>query len=53
MIDTTKFPKGQFARDICLLKNYHATAGKLAARVSNLRLEKEEYYNASSSLRGQ
>lgn len=49
MIDTSKFPMGQFARDICLLKTYHATAKELQdksiERFFQLRLGNEDYYN--------
>jgi hypothetical protein len=47
-VDTRKFPQGQFAQDIWLLKAYHATATRLGnpmRRFFDFRLENEEFYN--------
>jgi hypothetical protein len=48
IVDTRKFPKGQFVRDLWLLKAYHATAtatGGEIQKFSHFRLEKEDFYN--------
>ncbi|QDS74401.1 hypothetical protein FKW77_005683 [Venturia effusa] len=46
MVDTSKFPRGQFARDICLINTYHdRQMDDEAANFFNFRLKKEEYYN--------
>lgn len=48
MIETSKFPMGQFTRDICLLKRYHATARQLNGAIKSFfdfRLGNEDYYN--------
>jgi hypothetical protein len=47
-IDTSKFPKGQFMRDIPLLETYRAIAEKAGGPMLNffkLRLNRNEYYN--------
>lgn len=48
VVDTRKFPRGQFVQDICLLKAYHETArhmGDPARDFFNFRLGRDEYYN--------
>ena len=47
-VDTRKFPRGQFARDMWLLQAYRATAVKLDGdieRFFRFRLEDERYHN--------
>ncbi|KAF2439209.1 hypothetical protein P171DRAFT_422826 [Karstenula rhodostoma CBS 690.94] len=47
-VDTSDFPRGQFAQDICLLNAYYGTAQTIsdsAKRFFNLRLQREDYYN--------
>jgi hypothetical protein len=47
-VDSSKFPRGQFVQDICLLKAYHAAAkerGGDVFRMFDLRLRNEDFYN--------
>ncbi|KAF1954385.1 hypothetical protein CC80DRAFT_567623 [Byssothecium circinans] len=49
VVDTRKFPQGQFAQDIWLLNAYHETAEQLddprIRRFFKFRLENEDFYN--------
>ncbi|PSN60056.1 hypothetical protein BS50DRAFT_604914 [Corynespora cassiicola Philippines] len=48
VVDTEKFPRGQFMQDLYLLKTYHATAKELGGSTESFfkfRFNREDYYN--------
>jgi hypothetical protein len=44
-VDTSKFPAGQFVRDVSLLRAFHPHAHEKAQEFFDFRLTTEEYYN--------